>query len=64
MKKFIAILILAIFSIVSVPTVSYAYTRGKTHVKSYTKKNGTRVKAHSSHTYRGHGGTKHRHKRR
>lgn len=63
MKKLIVILILMMFCSASIPSAAYAYTRGKTHVKSYTKKNGTRVRAHSSHTYRGHGGTKHRHKR-
>lgn len=64
MKKFIVVLILAIFSIVSVPTVSYAYTKGKSHVKSYKRKDGTRVKAHkTSKYYKGRGGTK-KYKRR
>lgn len=62
MKKIIAILILAIFSIVSVPDISFAATRGKTHVKSY-KRNGKRVKGHSKHVYRGHSSLHHKRKR-
>lgn len=59
MKRLIAILILAMFCSVSIPTPVHAYTKGKSHVKSYTKKNGTRVKAHSTtKKYTGRGGTK------
>lgn len=56
MKKLIAILILIMFSFVSLPEIAYASKNncGKRHVKSYTKKNGTRVKAHSKKVHYGH----------
>lgn len=59
MKKLIAILILTMFCTTSIPQTAFAYTKGKAHVKSYTKKNGTHVKAHSTtKKYTGRGGTK------
>ncbi|MCM1338917.1 MAG: hypothetical protein NC191_04540 [Muribaculaceae bacterium] len=54
MKKLIAILILTIFCVASIPEPAFAYTKGKTHVKSYKKKNGTHVKAHSKSVKRKH----------
>lgn len=56
MKKLIAILILAMFCMVSVSTEAYAAknNKGKRHVKSYIKKNGTHVRAHSKTVHYGH----------
>lgn len=55
MKKFLAILLIAIFSIVSIPSISYAAknNKGKTTVKSYKRKDGTRVKAHHKKVHYG-----------
>ena len=58
MKKII-IAILMVFTFVVLTPQAECYTRGKTHVKSYTTKSSKHVKAHSTTThYKGAGGTR------
>lgn len=48
-----------VFTFVVLTPQAECYTRGKTHVKSYTTKSGKHVKAHSTTThYKGAGGTR------
>lgn len=55
MRKIIVIFILSIFSIVCIPNLSYAAKNncGRRNIKSYTKKNGTHVKAHQKKVHYG-----------